>query len=264
MTRDRDPSNPPVSPSVPPTAASRPDPRGAGDHVVVPVVHAVTAPDLLADPAFPARAAAVMRALGPRGAVHLRDAGQLTARALLELARQLAEAQAATGCWLVVNERVDVAVAAGARAVQLTSRSMLPADARRAAVRARPPLHVGASVHAAAEARARADEGADWVVAGHVYATGSHPGAPGRGVALVRDVAAAVRVPVIAIGGVTPARVPLLRAAGAHGVAAIRGVWSASDAEAAALDYLAAYDADAAPGRADDAPDGERGAPHGG
>lgn len=232
----------------------------------VPVVHAVTGAELLVEPGFPARAAAVMRALGPRGAVHLRDGGVLPARRLLELAVRLADAQAATGCWLVVNDRVDVAVAGGARAVQLTSRSMEPGDARCAAA-ARPTLAVGASVHAVDEARAGADAGADWVVAGHVYATGSHPGAPGRGIALVRDVATAVRVPVIAIGGVTPARVRLLRAAGAHGVAVIRGVWGASDAERAALDYLAAYDADGAPGRRDDAPDdaphGERGAAHG-
>ncbi len=230
---------------------------------VVPVVHVVTSAALLADPGFPARAAAVMRALGPRGALHLRDGGLLPARRLLELALGLADAQAATGCWLVVNDRVDVAVAAGARAAQLTSRSMSPADARRAAA-ARPALAVGASVHAADEARRRAAEGADWVVAGHVYETGSHPGAPGRGIALVREVAAAARVPTIAIGGVTPARVPLLRAAGAHGVAVIRGVWAASDAERAALDYLATYDADGASGHRDDAPDGERGAAVGG
>src|SRR5688500_17421554 len=114
----------------------------------VPIVHAVTSAVLLADADFAERATAVMRALGPRGAVHLRDGGVFPARRLLDLAGALADAQAATGCWLVVNDRVDVAVAAGARAVQLTSRSMGPADARRAAA-ARPALRVGASVHAA-------------------------------------------------------------------------------------------------------------------
>jgi thiamine-phosphate diphosphorylase len=114
-----------------------------------------------------------------------------------------------------------------------------------------------------AEARAAEAAGADWVVAGHVYATPSHAGEPGAGLAFVREVAAAVRVPVVVIGGVTPGDVPALRAAGAGGVAVIRGVWDASDAEQAATDYLASYDADAAPGR-DDRPDGERRAPRDG
>ena len=253
-----------MSSSVPPDVDARPTAPGApADAAPVPVVHAVTTAALLAEAGFAARAAAVMRALGPRGAVPRRDGGLRPARRLLELALELAAAQAATGCWLVVNERVDVAVAAGAHGVQLTSRSMGPADARRAAGR-HPALRVGASVHGAAEARDRAAAGADWVVAGHVYATGSHPGAPGRGLTLVHDVAVAAGVPTIAIGGVTPARVPLLRAAGAHGVAVIRGVWAASDAERAAVDYLATYDADGAPGRDDDAPDGERRAARGG
>jgi thiamine-phosphate diphosphorylase len=231
--------------------------------VPLPVVHVVTTPELLTEASFPARAAAVMRALGPRGAVHLRGPG-LPARVLHDLACRLVPVQAATGCWIVVNDRVDVAIASGAAAVQLTSRSLGPADARRAAAHGRPGLRVGASVHAPDEARVAEAEGADWVVAGHVYDTSSHPGAPGRGIVLVRDVAAAATVPVVAIGGVTPARVPLLRAAGAHGVAVIRGVWAAGDAERAATDYLAFYDADAdgdAGARRDDRPDGERRAP---
>jgi thiamine-phosphate diphosphorylase len=218
----------------------------------VPVLHVVTTPELLLERAFAARARAVMAAVGERGALHLRGPG-LAARALHALAVTLAAVQRDTGCWLVVNDRLDVALAAGATGVQLTSRSMTPADARRAA----PRLRLGASVHAVAEARAAAEGGADWVVAGHVYPTRSHPGEPPRGLQLVRDVAAAVRLPVVAIGGVTPAAVPALRAAGAAGVAVIRGVWAASDAERAATDYLASYDADAAGGR-DDRPDGER------
>ena len=98
------------------------------------------------------------------------------------------------------------------------------------------------------------------MVAGHVYATASHPTEEARGEDLVRAAVAAARIPVIAIGGVRPADVPALRRAGAHGVAVIRGVWAASDADRAAIDYLASYDADAA-GDADDRPDGERRAP---
>ena len=247
---------PPFTEPLPPSPAVPAGPAGAPAAVVVPVVHAVTTPALLVQPEFVARARDVMAALGPRGAVHLRG-HELTARQLFDLACLLREAQAATGCWLVVNDRLDVALAAGARGAQLTSRSMRPDDARIAADRAGFPIALGASIHAVAEARAAEAAGAAWVVAGHVYATPSHAGAAGAGVRFVHDVAAAVRVPVVAIGGVTPADVPGLRAAGAHGVAVIRGVWDASDAERAATDYLASYDADAAPGR-DDRPDGER------
>lgn len=224
----------------------------------IPVVHVVTTGELLASPDFAGRAAAVMAALGPRGALHLRGGLHVRgagpgARALWALAVRLGEAQAATGCRLVVNDRVDVALAAEAWGAQLTSRSMAPADARRAA----PALALGASVHAVAEARAAARDGADWVVAGHVRETASHPGEPGRGLAFVRDVAAAVPIPVLAIGGIRPADVAAVRAAGAAGVAVIRGVWAAADAERAATDYLASHDADAAT-RGDDRPHGER------
>lgn len=212
----------------------------------LPVVHAVTTPDLLLDPALPRRAAAVMAALGARGTVHLRGSG-LPARRLLEIALALAPAQAETGCWLVVNDRLDVALAAGARGGQLTSHSMTVADARRVA----PRLPLGASVHSPAEARIAATAGADWLVAGHVFETASHPGEGERGLAFLRAVCDVSAVPVIAIGGVTPGDVAALRAAGAHGVAAIRGIWGDGHADRAATDYLAAYDADAGSGRHD-------------
>ncbi|MHB1223624.1 MAG: thiamine phosphate synthase [Gemmatimonadaceae bacterium] len=219
----------------------------------IPIVHAVTTPDLLLGAGFARRATAVMEALGGRGAVQLRGAG-VPARRLLALALELAPVQAETGCWLVVNDRLDVALAAAARGGQLTSRSMTVTDARRVA----PGLPLGASVHSVAEARVAANAGADWLVAGHVFQTASHPGREERGIPFLAAVCAASTVPVIAIGGVTPADVPALRAAGSHGVAVIRGIWGAGDPERAATDYLSAYDADAGSGRPDDRPHGER------
>lgn len=219
----------------------------------LPIVHAVTTPDLLLGADFARRAAAVMAALGRRGAVQLRGA-EVPARRLLAVALELAPLQAETGCWLVVNDRLDVARAAAARGVQLTSRSMTVADARRVA----PGLPIGASIHSVEEARIAADAGADWLVAGHVFQTESHPGEEERGMPFLAAVCAASPVPVIAIGGITPADVPALRAAGSHGVAVIRGIWGASDPERAATDYLSAYDADAGSGRPDDRPHGER------
>jgi len=113
---------------------------------------------------------------------------------------------------------------------------VLVADARRAAA----ALRLGASVHSAHQAGAAAQ--ADWIVAGHVYETSSHDSVPGRGVQLIREVVAATSLPCIAIGGVRPWHVAALRDAGAWGVAAIRGIWSASDAERAAIEYLSAHE----------------------
>ena len=219
-----------------PTVNALPVPVG-GQALRIPIVHAVTSDEIVARADFLDVACAVMSALGARGALHLR-AGRATAARLQALAAGLEAAQAVTGAWLVVNDRLDLALACRARGAQLTSRSLRVADARRAA----PALAVGASVHSLAEARAAAEEGASWLVAGHVFATTTHPGEEGRGLPFVRAVAAAVDVPIVAIGGVKPEHCAVLRQAGAYGLAVIRGIWDAANAERAASDYLSAYD----------------------
>ena len=210
-----------------------------GAPISLPVLHAVTNDEIVARDSFLEQATRFARVSRERGAIHLRGHRQ-TGRRLYELARDLAGLQRDTGCWLVVNDRADVAVATGARGVQLTSRSMSVRDARGVS----PALAIGASVHAAEEAAGAARAGADWAVAGHIFPTGTHPDQPERGPALVRAIAARARIPIIAIGGVLPWHVPLLIAAGAHGVAAIRGIWDADDAGSAAIDYLYSHDAD--------------------
>ena len=181
-----------------------------------------------------------MHAGGSRVAVHVR-APRLGGRRLHELACRIADLQGETGAWVIVNDRADVALTSGARGVQLTSRSMAPGDARVFA----PTLWVGASVHSQDDAQVATDGGARWLVAGHVFETESHPGEKGRGPAFVADLATAFSLPIIAIGGVRPEHVAALRAAGAYGVAVIRGVWHASDAGAAVIDYLSAHGASA-------------------
>jgi thiamine-phosphate diphosphorylase len=242
----------------------------AADAARIPVVHAVTTRAILGRPDFLTTARSVMRALGPRGALHLRaehaaDASTatrpLSARMLYALAAALAPDQAATGAWLVVNERVDIALAAGARAVQLPGRGLGVADAAAAARATHRSLRVGVSIHTSDEAPLATD--AAWVVVGHLLPTPSHPGEPPRGAPLVRAVAAASPVPIVGIGGVRPEHVAALRAAGVTGVAVIRGIWSASDAAQAAARYLSAYDAgdDATACAAGDR--GRIGGPHG-
>jgi thiamine-phosphate diphosphorylase len=212
----------------------------------LPVIHAVTSDEIVARDDFLSLAGAVMRALGPRGAVHLRAPGA-TGQQLYRMAAALAPLQQTTGCWVVVNDRVDIALAGAARGVQLTSRSLTTGDAARAIAAAAPLARtpaIGASVHTVDDARAAVAGGAaTWLVVGHVFATPSHADEPGRGLAFLREVCGAVTLPVIAIGGVRPDRVAALLANGAYGVAAIRGIWRADDAEAAAGDYLSAHDA---------------------
>lgn len=205
----------------------------------IPILHAVTSDDIAARPGFLDRAAAVMRVMGPRGAVHLRT-HRLSASEVTSMAGRLAEVQGESGCWLVINDRVDLALATGARGIQLTSRSMPIADALAIA----PALPIGASVHSAEEAATAERAGAAWSVAGHVFPGDSEVGDEGRGEAFIAAVSQRTSLPVIAIGGIKPRHVRAMRNAGAWGVAVIRGIWGASDAEAAATDYLSSYDAD--------------------
>jgi thiazole tautomerase (transcriptional regulator TenI) len=203
----------------------------------IPVIHAVTDDLILAHPEFTTRARGVMQALGPRGAVHLRSR-YLTTAQVYAIALALGDTQESTGCWLVVNERLDVALAARTLGAQLTSHSLSVSDARLVS----PEFPLGASVHSPAEAVAAEHDGADWVVVGHIYATPSHEGIAGRGTQLVAAVARQIALPCIAIGGVRPAHIGILRDAGAYGVAAISGIWGAASAESAASDYLSHYD----------------------
>ncbi|MGH7665641.1 MAG: thiamine phosphate synthase [Gemmatimonadaceae bacterium] len=206
--------------------------------VDIPRVHAVTNDRIAQAPDFLSRALAVMRALGPQVAVHLR-AHRMPSTDMLHLAERLVEEQTASASWLVVNDRLDIALAAGARGVQLTSKSMLVRDARTIA----PGMAVGASVHDITEIECAALAGADWAVAGNVFETETHPGTAARGADLIREMAAMDWLPIIAIGGVLPRHVPALLAAGAHGVAAIRGIWESGDAAHAAMQYLSSHDA---------------------
>lgn len=205
----------------------------------LPRLHAVTDDRVVGDGRVVERAAAMAAAAGPSLAVHLRTR-VLGGAALLELARKLREAVGARGAWLVLNDRADVARAAGAQAVVSGRGGLQVRDVRRAA----PGLAVARSVHDPAEARAASQEGADFLVAGAVFATPSHPGAapPPGGPALIRS-AALAGPQVIAIGGMTPANTHVAVEAGAWGVAAIRALWDAPDPAAAARDFLAALPA---------------------
>ncbi|HEY1951783.1 MAG TPA: thiamine phosphate synthase [Gemmatimonadaceae bacterium] len=199
----------------------------------LPLVHAVTNDEIMLRPGFLRKALGVMRVLGDKGAIHVRSQ-LLDSPTLFSITLALIELHEQTKCWCIVNDRVDIALACGVQGVQLTHKSIAVPDVRRIA----PALRVGASVHSPDEARDAERAGAEWCVAGSVFETPSHPGMPRQETTFINDVVAAVRFPVIAIGGIRPEHVRSLVHRGAHGVAAIRGIWNDENSELAASRYL--------------------------
>lgn len=196
-------------------------------------LHVVTDDDVLARPGFVEIAAALGRTHGGDLALHLRGHGT-PARRLHALALSLEAALENTEAGLLIADRIDVALATRNAGVVLGAQS-IPVVAGRTLLGGRP---LGRSVHAVAEAVEASADGANFLVVGTIWPTGSHPGRPGAGAALLREVAGRVPVPIVAIGGVTPARASEARRAGAAGVAVLTGVWGADDPVRAAAEYL--------------------------
>lgn len=167
-------------------------------------------------------------------AVQLRDK-DLPGGALCALAERLRVVTRRTGALLVVNDRVDVAVAVDADGVHLGAQAMPPAAVRPLLP---PGRLIGLSTHAPAEA-AGAD--VDFLFFGPVHATPSKAEfGPPQGAAALRAAVAASPVPVIAIGGVTADTASALRTAGAAGVAVVRAILAADDPAAATRSLLPA------------------------
>lgn len=143
----------------------------------------------------------------------------LDARALAGLTTRVLEAVRGTNARVLVNDRVDVAIAAGAHGVHLRGDS-LPAPRVRAIVPR--GFLVGRSVHSREDAVRVADGGGvDYLMFGTVFASASKPGRMPAGVADLAAVTAATRLPVLAVGGVELGRLREVAGTGAVGVAAI-------------------------------------------
>jgi thiamine-phosphate pyrophosphorylase len=161
-----------------------------------------------------ASAAAGLRA-GPRATILQLRAPSLNAR---ELEREAAELVASAPVPVLISSRCDVAIAAGAAGVNLPERDIGIEFARGLIRRGL----VGRSVHSLDMARRAELEGADFVIFGPVWSSASHPGLEAAGVDRLSKIAHALRIPVLAIGGVTEDRVAECHVAGAAGYAAIR------------------------------------------
>jgi thiamine-phosphate diphosphorylase len=202
----------------------------------LPRLHLVTDDGVLEVPDFVAWAGRILAAHGPAIALHLRGRDRPGGE-LLRLAEALAPVAEESGALLLVNDRVDVALAAGAGGVQLGARSIPVGAARRLLGDG---AWIGYSAHGAAEAANVVADGADYVIFGTVFPSASHPGGATSGVEGLRDAIEAAGAPVVAIGGITPERVAAVRATGAHGVAVLGGVWRAERPVDAVARYLVA------------------------
>jgi thiamine-phosphate pyrophosphorylase len=172
-------------------------------------------------------------------AVQLREK-DLAARSLLALARELTELARTYDARVLVNDRVDVCLAAGSDGVHLPAEG-LPASAVRGLVG--PDRLVGVSAHSAEQAVRAETEGADFIVLGPIFETPSKRAfGPPIGLSELERARMRCRMPLFGIGGITKERARDVVKAGARGVAVVGSVMTAGDVERAARELLHALE----------------------
>jgi thiamine-phosphate pyrophosphorylase len=171
---------------------------------------------------------AALRGGAPAIQLRMKDA---PAREMAHVARTLLAETRAAGALLFINDRVDVALAVGADGAHV-GQDDLPVTAARRIVPA--GFLLGVSAETAALARQAEEDGADYVGVGPIYATGSKADAGDAvGTGRITEVASAVRIPVVGIGGIAIGNEAAVMRAGAAGVAVISAVMRADDPAAA-------------------------------
>jgi thiamine-phosphate pyrophosphorylase len=166
---------------------------------------------------------------------------------LLPLARSLARRCREAGALLIINDRADLALAAGADGLHV-GQDDLPARQARALLP--PSMILGVSTHDPEQARRAVADGADYVAVGSIFPTTTKAGFQLVGPELIRRVRPEVPVPLVGIGGITAENASAVLGAGADAVAVISALCAASDPEAATRAFLARIAPGAAgPGR---------------
>jgi thiamine-phosphate pyrophosphorylase len=130
------------------------------------------------------------------------------------------------GALLIVNDRVDIAIAAGADGVHLGQDDLAPQHARRQMGEG--PL-IGLSTHAPSEVLAVSGQSADYIAVGPIYETPTKPGRPATGLGLIKVAAESSRLPFFAIGGIDLTTVPDVVEAGATRIVVLRALTEAED-----------------------------------
>jgi len=179
----------------------------------------------------------VAAARGGAGAIQLREK-DLSARDLYALGARVQAAISPYGVPLLINDRLDVALALDAAGVHLAGHSLPTAVARHVLGAGK---LLGVSTHSVEQARRAAEDGADFIVFGPVFTTPSKVayGLP-QGLQQLTTVIRQVSLPVLAIGGIDHTNLPQVMQAGAYGVAMIRAILAASDPYRAAQQLRAA------------------------
>ncbi len=192
----------------------------------------ITDPELAAPRAIEDLVAEALDAGAP--AIQLRDK-RATSAELHQQTLELADLTRRAGALLFVNDRLDVALAAGADGVHLGPDDLPIAAARAAAIRAgRPTLLIGASTDDPRTARLLEQEGADYIGCGAVFGTTTKTelGDERIGTDQLARVAAAVSIPVVGIGGITPGNAARIPPTGAVGVAVVGAIMGSPDVAA--------------------------------
>jgi thiamine-phosphate pyrophosphorylase len=161
-------------------------------------------------------------------------------REFLEQAFVLRQAASELGIPLIINDRVDIALACRADGVHLGQEDMHCAFARRIVGE---DMIIGVSVSTADEALEAEADGADYLGVGPLYATATKPDAlPATGLGVLRSIRRAVRIPLVGIGGITDANAGAVISAGADGVAVVSAIVASPDPAAAARALRSAID----------------------
>ena len=155
---------------------------------------------------------------------------------LLPLAQRLARQCREAGALFIVNDRADLALAAGADGLHVGQED-LPAGRARALLR--PGMILGVSTHDPEQARRAVADGADYVAVGAIFPTTTKPSFELVGPELIRRVRPKIPVPLVGIGGITADNAATVIAAGADAVAVISALCAAPDPEAATRLMLA-------------------------
>lgn len=155
--------------------------------------------------------------------LHIREKNK-TAKDILDILEAL-EGAGLPLAKVIVNDRADIAVMKQCTGVQLAYHSPSIPLVKGSF----PSLRAGKSVHSLSEAKQGQQDGADYLLYGHVYPSASKPNQQPRGLAELREITGMLSTPVFAIGGITPERTKEVIEAGASGVAVMSGVWQADN-----------------------------------
>lgn len=168
---------------------------------------------------------------GGADVIQLRDK-TLSSRAMIQAAWEIRSITRETGTCFIVNDRIDIALAAGADGVHLGHEDLPVISARRIAP---PGFIIGVSIGTVAGAVSAVSAGADYIALSPTFDTASKEDAgPGYGLQTLREICETVSVPVIAIGGINPGNLAGVIAAGAAGIAVISAVVASEDIAGAA------------------------------